>query len=197
MSSEIYRVVLDTNVLLSKTLRDWIFLTCLETRNQFYQVYVSQGVLDEFGYHWRKKNPQCSDGVRQTYVEQVMKSATGLVEGFEVSMPVGYPDEHDAHVHSAAVAAEADALVTNDSRLIRFAQSSEGEDALPYDTMSADDFLVQMAEFVDPRALDQVYLKQEEYLERRDSQVTVPQALRKAQAPQFARYLQTVVIPRL
>lgn len=197
MSSEIYQVVLDTNVLLSKTLRDWIFLTCLETRNQFYQVYVSQGILDEFGYHWRKNNPQCSDGVRQNYVEQVMKSVTGLVEGFDVSMPVGYPDEHDAHVHSAAVAAEADALITNDSRLIKFAQSPEGECTLPYDTMKADDFLVQVAEFIDPQALDRVYLMQEKYLERRDPQATVPQELQKAQAPQFARYLQTVVIPRL
>lgn len=32
MSGDIYRIVLDTNVLMSKTLRDWIFLTCLETK---------------------------------------------------------------------------------------------------------------------------------------------------------------------
>lgn len=197
MSSDIYRIVLDTNVLLSKTLRDWILLTSLETGSLLYQVYLSQGILDEFGYHWRKQHPQYDDGVRQVYMKQIMASVAGLVEGFKVETPAGYPDEHDAHVHSAVLAAQADALITDDSKLIAFGQSCQGEDSLPYDTMSADDFLMQMAHFIPPEILDSVYLKQETYLERRKPDATVPSLLQKAGAMRFARYLQTVVIPRL
>lgn len=197
MSSDIYRIVLDTNVLMSKTLRDWIFLTCIETNNLFYQVYLSQGILDEFGYHWRKQHPHHDDAVRQRYMQQIMASVTDIVEGFEVNAPAGYPDEHDAHVHAAVLASNADALITDDSKLIVFGQSYQGECVLPYDTMSADDFLMQMAHFIHPEALDSVYLKQEAYLERRNSGATVPSMLRKAGALNFARYLQTVVIPRL
>ncbi|MGV3149394.1 PIN domain-containing protein [Rothia sp. 11273D007AR] len=197
MSSDIYRIVLDTNVLMSKTLRDWIFLTCLETNNLFYQVYLSQGILDEFGYHWRKQHPHHDDAVRQRYMKQIMDSATGIVEGFKVETPAGYPDEHDAHVHSAVLASTADALITDDSKLIAFGQSCQGEEALPYDTMSADDFLMQMAHFIPPEILDSVYLKQETYLEYRNPDATVPSLLRQAGALNFARHLQTVVIPRL
>lgn len=50
-----YSILLDTNILMSKTLRDWIFLLSHESEYEFFQPYVSSGILDEFGYHIRRE----------------------------------------------------------------------------------------------------------------------------------------------
>ena len=51
-----YSVLLDTNILMSKTLRDWILLLAVKSEYEFFTPHVSSGVMDEFGYHVRRAN---------------------------------------------------------------------------------------------------------------------------------------------
>lgn len=58
-----YSVLLDTNILMSKTLRDWILLLAVKSEYEFFTPHVSSGIMDEFGYHVRRANPAISDVV--------------------------------------------------------------------------------------------------------------------------------------
>lgn len=196
MSDDIDKVVIDANILLSKTLRDWILRPCYGTGNAFYQVYLPQGVLDEFSYHWRKQHPQASDQARARIVKAI-SACCHLVEGYDVHDVPGYPDPHDLHVHAAAVHIDADALITNDSRLLNFAQSEEGEEALSYETLTADDFLLQIATYLPAKVLAGLYLSEEEYQRKTGNPRSIPEQLKICGAPAFARYLQQNIIPRL
>ena len=44
-----YSVLLDTNILMSKTLRDWILLLAVQSDYVFFTPKVSSGIMDEFG----------------------------------------------------------------------------------------------------------------------------------------------------
>ncbi|MDT0189213.1 PIN domain-containing protein [Rothia terrae] len=198
MSHDVYKVFLDANILHSKTLRDWIFLLSLETGNEFFRVYTSQGVIDEYSYHWCKQHPISTDRARLKVVKQIRESVFKVVEGFPVEPVDGYPDEHDLHVHAAAEFSEVDALITNDKKLIAFGASTAGEALLSYDTLSADDFLMQLAEFLPPTLpFKNVYLFQEKYALSRKHDTNLCESLRRAGAPQFAEFIHSKVYLRL
>lgn len=171
-------------------------MPCYESENGFYQVFTSQSILDEFGYHWRKKHPEHSDKFREMIVRQLKKCLT-VIEGYEIQSVAGYPDVDDLHVHSAVVACEADALITNDTPLLDFALSEAGEEILPYETMTCDDFLMQLSDYVPPEFFCKIYLLQEEYWKKLNTNRTIPEQLKLSGAPKFASYLQHSVIPRL
>lgn len=198
MSLDVYTVFLDANILHSKTLRDWILLLSLETENEFFRVYTSQGVIDEYSYHWRKQHPASTDEARRVVVKQIRECIFEVVEGFPVEPVAGYPDEHDLHVHAAAEFSEVDALITNDKKLIAFGASTAGEALLSYDTLSADDFLMQLAEFLPPTLpFKNVYLFQEKYALSRKHDTNLCESLRRAGAPQFAEFIHSKVYLRL
>ncbi|MDY6052150.1 MAG: PIN domain-containing protein [Rothia sp. (in: high G+C Gram-positive bacteria)] len=196
MSNDVYKVVVDANLLLSTTLRDWVLMPCYESGSQFYQVVTSQSILDEFGYHWRKDHADVDDHVRQKIVERI-KQCLVVVEGYPVTTPLGYPDKDDSHVHSAAVHSHANALITDDKKLLNFAQTEEGEDQLPYETMSCDDFLMQLTDYAPREFFAAIYLKQEKYWERQKGSRTLPEQLEAAGAHQFATYLKQHIIHTL
>lgn len=189
MSHDVYKVFLDTNVLFSKTLRDWTFLISYETQNKFFQTFTSQGVLDEWSYHWRKKHPEKDDKARQMIVDQIKKAVFEVVEGFPIHPIESYPDKHDLHVHAGALAAEVDALVTADTPLIEFGKTEAGEEQLSYDTYSPDEFLMQLTEYAPDSVFLNVYLQCEEYARKKSSDINLCQNLRAAGAPRFADYI--------
>lgn len=96
-----YSVLLDTNILMSKTLRDWILILAQESEYEFFQPYVSSGILDEFGYHMRRKTPTLDDEALETWKKQILSSTQGFISGFQVPHIPGYPDKDDLHVHAA------------------------------------------------------------------------------------------------
>lgn len=171
-------------------------MPCYVSGNNFYQVFTSQSILDEFGYHWRKKHPKHDDKAREKIIALIRRYLT-VVEGYEIEVIDGYPDVDDLHVHSAVLACEADALITNDTLLLEYALSNAGLESLPYETITCDDFLMQLTEYVPSDLFCQIYLKQEEYWNKFNTNRTIPEQLRISGAPQFASYLQHRVIPHL
>ena len=95
------------------------------------------------------------------------------------------------------VVIDANALTTNDSRLLDFAQSKEGEATLNYETLTADDFLLQIANYLPTEILARLYLDEEEYQFKIGTARSSPEQLKLSGAPGFARYLQQNIIPRL
>ena len=202
-----YSVLLDTNILMSRTLRDWILILALESKYEFFQPYVSSGILDEFGYQMRRRDPTLDDGALETWKKQILSSTQGFISGFQVPLIPGYPDKDDLHVHAAADHGGMHVLITHDKKLLNFATTPEGQNVQKYETMSADDFLVQLTEYAPKSLFAQAYIYQMKYalslgcknidlckvLDRtKDRQGNKQEPL----APQFARFLRTHIINR-
>lgn len=202
-----YSVLLDTNILMSKTLRDWILILAQESEYEFFQPYVSSGILDEFGYHMRRKTPTLDDGALETWKKQILSSTQGFISGFQVPHIPGYPDKDDLHVHAAADHGGMHALITHDTKLLNFATTPEGQDIQEYKTMSADDFLMQLTEYGSKLLFAQVYLGHIKHaLSLGYTDFDVCGALDRTKdrqgnrqnplAPQFAKFLRTNIINR-
>ncbi|RRD35449.1 PIN domain-containing protein [Leucobacter sp. OH2974_COT-288] len=203
MTEQTYRVLLDANILYSRTLRDWICLLSYETENRFFQLYSSEDIIIEAGYHWRKTHPDKSGFAQEQIFNGIRGAMYEVASRYGTDKPPKYPDPGDYHVHSAAVACEVDALVTADDKLLEYAQSSYG-DELPYETLTADEFLMQLTEYVPLSVFVKVFTDQEEYWSnpknnrKLDAEgVDLPRALVKAGAPNFAEFVRRRVIPEL
>lgn len=193
--SDAESVLLDTNILMSKTLRDWILLLTKESDYRFFAPYVSTGIMDEFGYHTRRKDPMIHDAKIEKWKQQVLTSCKSLIAGFPVEPVAGFPDINDLHVHAAAQHGGMHALVTDDRKLLDYASTEEAQNIQNYETLSADDFLMQLTEYAHPSLFAQVYLTQESYARSKGfTEIDIPRALEEAGAGQFARYLRTAVI---
>ena len=188
MVTRVYSVLLDTNILMSKTLRDWVLLLAQESNYRFFTPYVSTAIMDEFGYHTRRRNPMINDAAIQTWKHQITDSCVSIIKDFPVNKPKGYPDTND---QSGGM----NALVTNDHELLDYASTEEAQNIQNYETLSADDFLMQLTKYAHPSLFAQVYLVQESYARSKGhTEIDIPRALERAGAGQFARYLRTVVI---
>ena len=102
MSNGATSILLDTNILLSKTLRDWILLPNQILNKKYFDIHTTQNILDEWGYHWLRENPTGNDAARVKVREQI-EEATHHLEGYKIHPQPGYPDENDLHLHAAMV----------------------------------------------------------------------------------------------
>lgn len=195
MVTKTYSVLLDTNILMSKTLRDWILKLALESNYEFFTPHVSSGIMDEFGYRVRRKKPLMDDASIETWKEQILQSCESRIAGFQVESIADFPDKDDLHVHAAAQHGGMHALVSNDRKLLDYAATAQGEEVQSYETLSADDFLMQLTEYAPTRLFAMVCLSQESYARSKGyTDTDIPRALERAGAGQFARYLRTAVI---
>lgn len=139
------RVFVDSNVLVSRTTRDWLFLLRNEVGGM-YQVHSTFDVLVEAVRAWRRIRPK-DDGAAATRLFEHLKSNLDeLLEDFDGAIEFVGTDPDDSHVHAAAVAAGAHILLTSNG-------CDFGDpDKLPYEIQTPDEFLC----LVDDGASDSV-----------------------------------------
>ncbi len=104
----------------------------------------------------------------------------GRVVDFAIDGSYRGSDEGDQHVHAAAIACQADVLVT-----CNVADFEWDEATSPYEVMHPDDFLV-LVDDSSPRLVADVVAVQCAYWVKRDGEADLPQRLEKAECPQFA-----------
>jgi hypothetical protein len=191
------KVLVDANVLFSRTLRDWLALLYLQPGNEMFEVMWTDDIMVEFHYHLRKKHPLLDDaqvgGIRRR-LEDTFR--TGRITGYTIDKSVTYPDVGDAHVHCAAVYANVDILLTDN------VEDFTRMDNLPYEIYSADEFF-ELVDNSAPHIVRAVTAEQLVYHVRKNStnNVSLPQRLKAAGAPAFAErvreHLQTLDINAL
>jgi predicted nucleic acid-binding protein len=176
------RVLVDANVLYSRTLRDWLALLYLES-DSFFSVYWTEDILAETMYHLRRDHPDWP-GHKTRAVSDKIRAAFegGRVEDFVPDGSFVGPDPHDQHVHAAALACRASILLTADSG---FSSSAAQEAESPYEVYVPDDFLVLVDDSV-PNIVRAVVSKQQHYWLTRHGRTNLPQALISAGCHGFA-----------
>jgi PIN domain-containing protein len=175
-------VLVDANVLYSRTLRDWLGLCYLQSDGWF-EVVWTEDIMAEVIYRLRRANPTASDpqigGVRDRLVEMF---STGRIAGFPIDSNVPYPDIFDAHVHAAAIHADVDFVLTADAGF----EQLEGQlDELPYEVHNPDSFFCLLDDS-SPDAIKAVIQKQVDYWKAKGKQSNLCTHLERAGAPQFA-----------
>ncbi|MGL4177051.1 MAG: PIN domain-containing protein [Dermatophilaceae bacterium] len=127
-----HRVFADSNVLFSRTLRDWLALMYLRGERSVFTVFWSEDVLAEVLSNLRKAHPEW-DGGKISVIRQHIADTfeVGRVDDVAVDGSYTGHDPHDAHVHGAAVACCADFLLT--CNVAHFPETPECEAITPDD----------------------------------------------------------------
>lgn len=182
MSSAVTIVLLDANILYSRTIRDWIGLLQNEAPGLFTVVWT-EDIIVETLYHLRKKHPLWSEeqigGLRRRFEKAF---TGGQITGYQIDAALEYPDIGDAHLHAAAVHGGVDIIVTRNGKDLPYS------DDLPYEIYEPDDFLV-LVDDAAPQAVQAVTESQLRYFHQKtsaDEGVDLPLRLKKAEAPNFA-----------
>ena len=177
-------VLVDANVLFSKTLRDWLFLLRNETNASMFTVYATEDILAETIYNLRRKWPAAPGHTTSRVSELIREQLDDLVRDYEVDDSYPGSDKDDAHVHAAAVAAGAAVVLTDDSDFTKLAP--EVADQLPYEIHTPDSFftLIDDSSPLKVRAVTEQQLKH--FLKRHD-EVDLPARLKAAGCPNFAQ----------
>jgi predicted nucleic acid-binding protein len=176
-----YSVFVDANVWYSRTLRDWFGMLYTTPDCAPFAVYWTEDVLAELIYHLRREHPDWP-GSRITTIRDRMADTfeAGRVDDFTVDDSYAGKDAHDAHVHAAAVACDADVLVTCD--LDGFVWD---ENTAPYEVMHPDDFLL-LVDDSNPELVAQVISRMCDYWVGQRGEADLPGNLHLAGCPKFA-----------
>ncbi|WP_084485513.1 hypothetical protein [Nocardia beijingensis] len=197
IGGRVQRVLVDANILYSRTLRDWLSLLYLRGGLGMFQVFWTEDIMAETLYWRRRNNPFLSEdqigGIRRRVAATFGDDS--VITGYKIDDTVVYPDVFDAHVHGAAIHGDIDVVLTAnpaDFDMDRF-------DDLPYEVYSADAFF-QLIDDSQPQLVRRVMEEQLAYWVPRKGKA-LPEALRDADVPIFAEririYLQAVDVQQI
>ena len=189
------RVLVDADVLFSRTLRDWILKSShpIQLASPF-EVFWTEDILAETIARIRDKRPDLPSGALETFTDRFREVwPNNRIQNFEAARSsfLG-SDEDDLHVHSAAVAGTVDIVVTNDRYgLIAPDIDEASTDALPYEVHSADEFLCSLHQQA-PQVVAQVAKSETLYWFDRNGEANICFSLKGAGAPDFAERVRLV-----
>lgn len=190
-------VLIDSNVLYSRTLRDWVALLHSKSKGSVFRARYTEDIMAEVIYNLRRDHPTWPGQILLKIRQRIEGAFEGcLVEKYEIDPDFHGKDPNDAHVHSAALACGAHMLLTDNGK--DFLPSGTDPDALAYEVWTPDDFLMLVNETAPELVREVTALQLAHFMEDGD-EVDLPGALRKAGAPNFAlcvaHHLQTVPVP--
>ncbi|QBE48397.1 PIN domain-containing protein [Leucobacter triazinivorans] len=144
----------------------------------------SQDSLTEAMYHFRKRKPLVDGDVVSRKRLLIEESLNDIIDSFKGDVDFPGTDEHDRHVHAAAVGCQAKYLLTDDNGF-----GDIEPDELPYEVHTADSFFSLIAENA-PSLIDAVIVRQVKYFTERGSRLTLVEGLTAAGCSTFATCVQ-------
>lgn len=153
--------------------------------NPTFQVRWTEDIVAEALFHLRKDHPKWS-GTKTSSMRDHLAEAFphGRISSFCADENFTGRDEHDGHVHAAAIAGDVDILLTcNDP--CDFVSPQADTDELPYEIYEPDDFFI-LVDDSDSGLVRRVTREQRNYWFKRNRSADLPEYLTKAGAPQFA-----------
>ncbi|MGR6902210.1 PIN domain-containing protein [Glutamicibacter creatinolyticus] len=174
------RVFVDANVLFSRTLRDWLFLLRVESEGGMFQIHTTWDVITEAGARLRDQYPEQRGNLVSGVIAKCQTIFDEILQDYPGGPISGISDREDWHVHHAAEACHAQILLTEDTGF--------DSDATFYEVYTCDDFFAEIAASA-PEVVRRVVKFQASYWAKRNGK-PLPEALREAQCPNFARIVQ-------
>lgn len=154
-----------------------------------FTVCWTEDVLAEAIYHLRKANPRWDGGVFSDLREKIAGTFQGgRIDSYPVDAGYPGPDEHDQHLHAAALAGGVDIVLTQDSSFL----PPEHRDSVPYEVYNADEFFVLVDDSGPDRVLEAT-ICQIAYYRRHSGRVDLAERLQNANCPAFAERVRTHV----
>lgn len=184
------RVLVDSNILYSKCLRDWLGVLVTREIEAGFVVHWTEEILADVIKHLRRNHPEWS-GAQTRRVHDVIVETfwNGRVEDFVVDGSYAGKDPEDAYVHAAALACDAHYLLTVNTR------DFPDTDALTYEVLSPDEFLLLVDDST-PSLVRLAVGDQVRYWLQREGEADLPGQLRRSGCPHFAervrRHLQAI-----
>lgn len=176
-------VLVDANVLYSRTLRDWLFLLRNHANGDLYTVHTTEDILAEVIYSIRRNNPDAPGSLTSRVRDRIVDSLDTIVKDFVVDGSYPGDDPDDAHVHAAAVACGAEKLVTADDDFSVVPGDIDLQ--LPYEVHTPDSFFTLVDDSL-PAVVRAATADQHGYWQNRPGAKTLDDALQDAQCPTFA-----------
>ena len=170
------RVFVDANVLLSRTLRDWLFLLRVESNGGLFQIHTSWDVISETGARLRDNHPQADGNLLSELIVKIQDCVDEVLGTYPGGPVEGISDEGDWHVHHAAEACRADILLTEDKGF--------ASDNTHYEVSNCDEFFSEIDRSA-PDVVKRVAEMQSTYWYKKHGK-QLPDALNDAHCPEFA-----------
>ena len=177
------RILVDANVLYSRTLRDWLLLIQSETPGMFRTCWT-EDILAETVHHIRRNNPLLDGGAVTVVRDRMVAAMSERIEAFVVKEFAPLTDEHDLHVHAAAVDGQVSMVLTNDKGFLDLPDAVT--DMLPYEVIDADSLFV-LIDDSSPETVRRVTARVWGHLRKKDPAADVAQLLVQAGCPRFAQ----------
>ncbi|MFB1427003.1 MAG: hypothetical protein DI613_17740 [Kocuria rhizophila] len=175
------RVLVDANVLVSRTTLDWLhFLR--EFNEGMFQLHITQDIQAEAIRALRRIHPRREGGAIRDRVEKISEVMDEMVDDFPGTLPFTGEDEGDYHVHAAAVAGRADLVLTFNAAT----DLTTTPDEEHYDVITPDDFFVLVTDS-NPRCLLPIVRAQFRYWSTKPGHAQLDEALHRAGCPEFAQ----------
>lgn len=171
------KVLLDSNVLYSRALKDWILLLSMEAR--MFTVHTTEDILAEVISNMRAKNVDLPGGVIRAFRESIMGSVDSVIQDYAMDFEYPGVDQKDKHVWAAALSEDIQILITNDAEMLALRT-----DELPFEILSPDEFLVLALDSL-PEAVLRVAPRQVKYWKGR-SGIQPHEAVKNAGCPEFS-----------
>ncbi len=171
------RIFVDANVLVSRTLRDWVCLLRAEIPAMF-QLHTTEDVLAEALHAFRRIRKDAPGGAVTRMRAAIVGSMDEVLDDFDATIPYGGTDPDDRHVHAAAVSCQADILLTEDAGFVE-------SDQTPYEVYRCDDFFCLVDDSA-PEHVRNVVLLMSRYWRSRPDSRPLDEQLVAAGCAQFA-----------
>lgn len=180
-----HRVFVDSNVLGSRTLYDWLFL--LHQATTMFSLQVTPDVLDEAHRVWRRKHPSAGGQMRAKREELFRANFDEVLEDWQGGDVPGIKDADDQHVHNAATHCQADILLTSNVK------DFGDPDLLSYDLMTPDEFFILINKSASFPVREVTQFQNDYWQGRRDrgdSVQSLAEALKAAGCTKFSRVVE-------
>lgn len=177
------KIFVDANVLMSRTVRDWLCLLRVESAGGMFTLVTSEDVLAEVEYHVRRQNPDADGEVIVQLRSKIVSSFDEVLTGFIGNLENPTDDPDDQHVHCGAIASGADILLTNDSGFLKL--ESEVMDSLEYEVMTPDCLFVLIDDSAS-RIVRKTAVRQMAYWQDKSTHSSILTSLRASKCEDFA-----------
>ncbi|RRD29306.1 PIN domain-containing protein [Actinomyces bowdenii] len=174
------RVLVDANVLFSKTTMDWLFLLRMHNAGMF-SLYATEDIIAEVLANMRKKNPTAPGHLTSHRAELIRNTLDEVLRDFPSDIPFTGADPADYHVHAAATNGRADLLLTS-NKPEDFTAHPDGE---AYSIICPDEFFLLISES-NPSCLMPIIEEQMDYWSSKQEHLQLDDALMGAQCPAFS-----------